>query len=277
MIAQWATHARWLGLAWAAALCGCGAPSPPAPMHNDTPAQATSAAGADSHAAVASASGNSAAASYARAQRYARCALIAETSQPMRDGIELDDIDRLGDAATAGAGNRLDPQALQRAACRHVGAGEYAQVDQLLRQSAAAGNVDAQIELLRRRASAVLERQAPAVADGLFAPPSASDHAEADQVLAALEDLAMRGHRAAMPVLDQLLSSPLPGTAEPLYGDAWRLVAEQPFGRPLPAAQPLRGEAMFEDMDAHTEQQVVALARELHAHCCAGQGAGQRE
>ncbi|MGQ5314914.1 hypothetical protein ACULMH_15155 [Xanthomonas arboricola pv. corylina] len=251
-------------------------------MHKDTPAQATSAAGAGagagagSHAAAASASG-SAAAGYARAQRYARCALIAETSQPTRDGIELDDIDRLGDAATAGAGNRLDPQALQRAACRHVGAGEYAQVDQLLRQSAAAGNVDAQIELLRRRASAVLERQVPAAADGLLAPPSASDHAEADQVLVALEDLAMRGHRAAMPVLDQLLSSPLPGTAESLYGDAWRLVAEQPFGHPLPDAQPLPGEAMFEDMDAHTKQQVVALARELHAHCCAGQGAGQRE
>lgn len=140
------THARWLGLAWVAALCGCGAPSPPAPMHKDTPAQATSAAGAGSHAAVAIASGNSAATGYARAQRYARCALIAETSQPMRDGIELDDIDRLGDAATAGAGNRLDPQSLQHEACLRVGAGEYAQVDQLLRQSAAAGNVDAQIE-----------------------------------------------------------------------------------------------------------------------------------
>ncbi|WP_146091361.1 hypothetical protein [Xanthomonas arboricola] len=195
----------------------------------------------------------------------------------MTDRTELEHVDRLGDAVSAGTGNRLDPQAIQRAACRRVGAGEYAQVDQLLRQSAAAGNVDAQIELLRRRANAVLARQAPAAADGMLAPPSAADHAEAEQVLAALEDLAMRGHRAAMPVLDQLLSSPLPGTAEPLYGDAWRLVAEQPFGHPLPDAQPLRGEAMFEDMDAHTEQQVVALARDLHAHCCARQGAGQQQ
>ncbi|PPU39012.1 hypothetical protein XaplCFBP3123_15520 [Xanthomonas arboricola pv. populi] len=246
-------------------------------MHNDTLAHVTSAAGGEPHAALAIASGDSAAARYARAQRYARCALMAETPQPMTDRTELEHVDRLGDAVSAGTGNRLDPQAIQRAACRRVGAGEYAQVDQLLRQSAAAGNVDAQIELLRRRANAVLARQAPAAADGMLAPPSAADHAEAEQVLAALEDLAMRGHRAAMPVLDQLLSSPLPGTAEPLYGDAWRLVAEQPFGHPLPDAQPLRGEAMFEDMDAHTEQQVVALARDLHAHCCARQGAGQQQ
>ena len=235
-------------------------------MHNAAHMESTT--GAGPHAALAVASRDSAAARYALAQRYARCALIAETPQSMTDQMKMGDANRVGDAVTAGAEKRLDAQEMQRAACRRVGAGEYAQVEQLLRQSAAADNVDAQIELLRRRASAVLERQPPAAVDGT-APLSTSDHAEAEQVLAALEALAMQGHRTAMTVLDQLLSSPLPGTAEPLYGDAWRLVAEQPFGRPLPEAQPLRGEAMFEDMVAQTEQQVVALARDLHARCCA--------
>ncbi|MBB3780221.1 hypothetical protein FHY16_003004 [Xanthomonas campestris] len=254
---------RWLLLvpqALALSACGTGA-------RQDFQAEATlqaSAAGTGRSSAAA-APGALAAASYARAQAYRRCAMLAEAPPAPSVG----DADPAEPGARAVVSQRARDHAARLKACQHVGEGEYAQVDQLLRQAAAGGNTDAQLELLRRRARLLLERQPAIAEDGSPQPLSRSDRAEAEQVLADLETMAMQGNRAAMPVLDQFVSSPLLASAEPLYGDAWRLVAQQPFGHPLPPAAPLRGEEMFEEMDAATEQQVVMLARELHASCCA--------
>ncbi len=204
---------------------------------------------------------------YARAQAYMRCAAMAETPQAL--GVADDGA---GDASVSALDASAQRNRLaQGRACRQLGAGNDAQVDRLLRQAATAGSADARLELLRRRAGAVLERQPALATDGKPSPLSGSDHAEIEQVLAELEAMAMQGNRVAMPVLDQLLSSPLLDTAEPLYADAWRLVSQQPFGRPLPSSS-LPGEEMFEDMDPATEGQVVLLARDLHAQCCASPG-----
>ncbi|CAD7729665.1 hypothetical protein LMG31884_43810 [Xanthomonas hydrangeae] len=255
---------RWLILVpHALALSGCGTGSPQA-FQAEAKMQAGAAGTRRSTAAAAP--GERAAASYARAQAYRRCAMLAEAAP---SATSVGDADLSEPGARAAVSQRARDHAAQLKACQHVGEGEYAQVDQLLRQAAGGGNTDAQLELLGRRARLLLERQPAVAADARPQPLSPSDRADAEQVLADLEAMAMQGNRAAMPVLDQFVSSPLLATAEPLYGDAWRLVSQQPFGHPLPAAAPLRGEEMFEEMDAATEQQVVMLARELHASCCA--------
>ncbi|MCC4609756.1 hypothetical protein LL967_17985 [Xanthomonas campestris pv. zinniae] len=247
---------------WVLSACSADvSPSAPAATERET-----GGAGA-AHAAPKVATGDLAAARYARARMYARCAALTEAAQSTAGSVGAADA-TAGDV-TEGSLQRARDHAAQLMACRHIGQGEYAQVEQLLRQAAVGGDPDAQLELLRQRARRLIEQQPDLGADGRPQPLSLSDHAEAERVLADLEDRAMRGDRAAMPVLDQLLSSPVSDIAEPLYGDAWRLVSQQPFGRPLQPATPLRGEEMFEDMDAATEQQVVLLARELHAKCCA--------
>ncbi|MCL1531104.1 hypothetical protein M3O57_12980 [Xanthomonas nasturtii] len=203
------------------------------------------------------------AAPYARAHMYARCAALTEAAHSTAGSVGA--ADATARDATEGSLQRAPDHAAQLMACRHIGQGDYAQVEQPLRQAAVGGDPDAQLELLRQRARRFIEQQPDLGADGRPQPLSFPGRAEAEQALANLEERAMHGDRAAMPVLDQLLSSPLLDIAEPLYGDAGRLVFQQPFGRPLQPATPLRGEEMFDDMDAVTQQQVVLLARELHA------------
>ncbi|PPT79331.1 hypothetical protein XarbCFBP8152_09965 [Xanthomonas arboricola] len=196
---------------------------------------------------------------YARAEFLLDCAQQAEAA--LAGQVALD-------PATDTPSRKLSELERQRKSCARLGPGARVEAERLLRQAASQGDARAQVALLDQRADDVIGVLAKrSSADGVVRMSDA-ERAELRQIVGGLEQQAYRGNAAAMESLQQIMASGVVETSEPLYSAAWRLVAQQPRGTPL-GAGPLKGAEMLDQLDARSEQQVVALARDLHAMCCA--------
>lgn len=232
---------------------GCGPANSPPPHVGKTEMRATSSAALATPAAEL----------FARAEHLIDCANLAEAS--------LNDTRPLPPSAPP-LPVEAEPEPMatsqRRRDCAGLGPGARAMAHQLLAQAATNGDADARIALLDQDADSLLETVAArASTDGKTSMTSA-ERAQTEAITAALEQQAFQGNRRAIESLQQLLDSSVSALVEPGYAAAWRLAAAQPPGRAL-APGPLRGEEMLENLDTETQQRVVALARDLHAACCA--------
>jgi hypothetical protein len=197
---------------------------------------------------------------YARAARYEDCAQQAERDASPTPPFEP--------AEAVVADVPTQTQTLHEA-CRRIGPAQYAEVRRLMQAAAASGDASARVYLLQQRAGALLERLSAAAGETGVVPLTIADRHEADLIVAELEELAFAGQRDAMQTLQQVMDARVLASSEPVYAAAWRLAAEQPAGHPLSPDAALLGEEELETLDPSSEQQVVVLARELHARCCA--------
>ena len=202
---------------------------------------------------------------YAHAEQLLDCAAYAASaldSVEMPPPAAFDDRDptRIRPAPTVGTSPRRT--------CQGLGVGARIQARHLLREAANNGSTDARIALLDQDADELLDTLATRTHNSDAAQMSPTERSEAEQIITTLEQQAYRGNRRAITSLQQVLDSGVLASAEPYYASAWRLVAEQPAGHPL-SPGPLQGEAMLDQLDAENRQQVIALARDLHAVCCA--------
>lgn len=212
------------------------APAPPTPIHR--PAHAPAPAEDP----------------YATAMRELACGQRAE---------ELAAQVALGDAlATAAAEQR-------RAEACADGVATPSQIEAALRSAAARGDPDAQRQLLDERAGRLLRPAVAAAPPGQRPRLSATDERQLAAIVGELELLALRGQRASIESLAQLVESPVLAAPDRAYAAAWRLAARQDPTRPFPAADAVAGrEELLDGLDEDQRRQALALAPELFADCC---------
>ncbi|MCC4595862.1 hypothetical protein NRY95_01190 [Xanthomonas campestris pv. phormiicola] len=202
---------------------------------------------------------------YAIAMQYEACLQRAQAPLPSAVlPLGIDEMDRAAAAAQRAAERQRGD------ACAGIGRAQYAQIDTILRSAAAQGDADAQRTLLARDMRSLLERTSAGQRPGEPIALSAADQRAAEAVVAGLETLALRGDRPSIEALAQVLQSPLPAVADPVYAAAWRLAARQAPGQPFPPPERLAGrEELLDGLDPTQQQQVLALAPDLYAQCCA--------
>lgn len=172
------------------------------------------------------------------------------------------------DAAAAAA--RLVAERRRLAACRGVARFDAGQVEAMLRSAAARGDADAQRQLLAQRVAQLVARAGSVDADGPRTVLSAADERDAEDVVTQLEDRALRGDRASIDALAQLLRAPWLAVADPPYAAAWQLAARQAPERPFPPPeQALGAEELLDGLNEAQRQQALSLAPSLFAQCCA--------
>ncbi len=156
------------------------------------------------------------------------------------------------------------------AACRGVARLDAAQVEAMLRSAAAAGDADAQRQLLAQRVAQLLARTGSIGADGRPVPLSAADERDAEDVVTQLEDRALHGDRGSIDALAQLLRAPWLAVADPPYAAAWQLAARQAPERPFPPPEQVVGaDELLDGLNEAQRQQALGLAPALFAQCCA--------
>ncbi|PPT79136.1 hypothetical protein XthCFBP4691_19030 [Xanthomonas theicola] len=155
----------------------------------------------------------------------------------------------------------------RRQRCGRLGPGARVEALRLLHQAAAQGDGDAKVILLDQQTGALLDTLAARVDGDGRVEMTLAEREQFKQIVLGLEQQAYRGNRRAMSSLQQAMDSSVLEMSEPSYSAAWGLVVQQPMGRPMPSG-PLLGEAALDDLDADKKQQIVTMARDLHALCC---------